>query len=112
MSNITYIARLGHCDDGICVSFPDLPGCFTEGKTKDNAIEMAKEALKLWLNVAEDEKDHVVISNPRRLDEIEVQSDGALDEYEDSFEFVSITVDVDDESYADSEFEEAKTATA
>lgn len=31
------------------VSFPDLDGCFTEGDTLEEAVEMAQEALGLYL---------------------------------------------------------------
>lgn len=36
-------------DDGISVSFPDLPGCISCGYSIDEAIQMAKEALNLYL---------------------------------------------------------------
>ncbi|MCL2421632.1 MAG: type II toxin-antitoxin system HicB family antitoxin [Defluviitaleaceae bacterium] len=36
-------------DSGYSVSFPDLKGCFTEGDTLEEAIEMAQEALGLYL---------------------------------------------------------------
>jgi antitoxin HicB len=31
------------------VSVPELPGCFTQGETIDEAIEMAKEAISLYV---------------------------------------------------------------
>ena len=34
---------------GFSVSFPDLSGCFSEGDTLEQAIEMAQEALGLFL---------------------------------------------------------------
>ena len=36
-------------DGGFSVSVPKLPGCFTEGETMEEAIEMAKEAIDLYL---------------------------------------------------------------
>ena len=36
-------------DVGYSVSFPDLDGCFTEGDTLEEAVEMAQEALGLYL---------------------------------------------------------------
>ena len=36
-------------DGGYTVSFPDLPGCITEGDTAAEAFEMAKDALGGWL---------------------------------------------------------------
>lgn len=34
---------------GFNVSFPDFPGCFTFGKSFEEAIKMAEEALSLWI---------------------------------------------------------------
>ncbi len=44
--------------DGISysVSFPDLPGCFSTGDTRDDAAENAREALSLYLEEARDPK--------------------------------------------------------
>ena len=36
-------------DSGYSVSFPDLDGCFTAGNTLEETIEMAQEALGLYL---------------------------------------------------------------
>jgi predicted RNase H-like HicB family nuclease len=47
---------------GYTVSFPDLPGCITEGDSIEEALHMAKEALELFLyNMEEDEE---VIPSP------------------------------------------------
>ena len=39
-------------DGAWCVHVPALPGCNTWGETYDHAIEMAKEAIQGWLEVA------------------------------------------------------------
>jgi predicted RNase H-like HicB family nuclease len=36
-------------DSDYGVSVPDLPGCFSAGRTIDEAIEMAREAIELHL---------------------------------------------------------------
>lgn len=36
-------------DDGYTVTFPDLPGCVTEGDNLNEAMEMAAEAMALHL---------------------------------------------------------------
>jgi antitoxin HicB len=36
-------------DGGYSVEVPVLPGCFTQGETKEEAIAMAKEAIGLYL---------------------------------------------------------------
>jgi predicted RNase H-like HicB family nuclease len=47
---------------GYTVSFPDFPGCITEGDSIEEALHMAKEALELFLyNMEEDEE---VIPSP------------------------------------------------
>lgn len=45
-----YVAKLTpEKDGGYSVTFPDIPGCITQGDTKDEALKMAKEALELVL---------------------------------------------------------------
>ncbi|MBI2257620.1 MAG: type II toxin-antitoxin system HicB family antitoxin [Flavobacteriia bacterium] len=36
-------------DGGYTVNVPSLPGCVTYGENVDHAIEMAKEAIELYL---------------------------------------------------------------
>ena len=47
----------------VCV--PDLPGCFSAGDTLDEAMENAKEAIELWLEVAID--DGMAVPEPKPL---------------------------------------------
>ena len=96
MNELTYYARFGYCDDGICVSFPDVD-MYTYGFSKEEAIEMAKEALILCLDVKDDYK--VVFYPPSTLEELEKEANGELEEYENSFEFVPITITPDNDSY-------------
>ena len=47
---LVYGALFEECEEGgYSVSFPDLPGCFTEGDTLSEAIAMVKEAACGWL---------------------------------------------------------------
>ena len=39
--------------DGFTVTVPALPGCITEGDTRDEAIENAKEAILLYIESLE-----------------------------------------------------------
>lgn len=39
-------------DNSYTVIFNDLPGCITEGKTLNDALFMAEDALALWLECA------------------------------------------------------------
>ncbi len=34
---------------GFCVTFPDLPGCVTQGNSLENAVEMAVDAASGWI---------------------------------------------------------------
>ncbi|HEV8575401.1 MAG TPA: type II toxin-antitoxin system HicB family antitoxin [Dehalococcoidia bacterium] len=53
-------------DGGFSVSVPALPGCFTQGDTRDEALSMAKEAIALHL---ESLREH---GEPVPLDHVEV----------------------------------------
>jgi predicted RNase H-like HicB family nuclease/DNA-binding XRE family transcriptional regulator len=47
-----YFAKLTQEDGQWLVEFPDCPGCQTFGKTKLEALEMAREALEGWLETS------------------------------------------------------------
>ena len=42
-----------------CITFPDLPGCITQGDTLEDAYNMAKEALSLHLYGMEEDNDFI-----------------------------------------------------
>lgn len=44
---------------GYTVSFPDLPGCITEGESMEEALHMSKEALELFIYSMEEDGDIV-----------------------------------------------------
>lgn len=46
-------------EGGFSVSVPALPGCFTEGETIEDAIEMAKEAIALYVESLEEDGEPV-----------------------------------------------------
>jgi predicted RNase H-like HicB family nuclease len=48
-----------HCDGSYTVTFPDLPGCITEGSDIDEALKMAKEAMELHIYNMEDDKEKI-----------------------------------------------------
>jgi predicted RNase H-like HicB family nuclease len=37
---------------GYSVSVPALPGCYSQGETREEALENIREAAELWLDVA------------------------------------------------------------
>lgn len=46
-------------EGGFTVTAPALPGCITYGDTKEHALEMAKEAIELYVETLEAEGDPV-----------------------------------------------------
>lgn len=51
-----FIAVINFADDGISISFPDLPGCLPCADTEDEALANAREALGLHLWGLEQDK--------------------------------------------------------
>jgi antitoxin HicB len=41
------------------IKVPDLPGCVTEGKNLADALEMAQDAISMWLCDAEDNNETI-----------------------------------------------------
>ena len=39
-------------DGSYTITYPDLPGCVSEGKSLENALYMAQDALRQWLECA------------------------------------------------------------
>jgi len=72
MNKKSYIfnAVFSYDNDGISISFPDLPGCFSCGYSTEEAIQMAKESLELYLSGMKEEE----IPSPSNLREIKVVS--------------------------------------
>ena len=57
------IFELNH-DGSYTITFPDLPGCISEGKSLTNAIYMAQSALIQWLEYLLDEKENLPTPSP------------------------------------------------
>lgn len=41
--------HLNQDDGSYTITYPDLPGCISEGKSLENALYMAQDALRVWL---------------------------------------------------------------
>ena len=54
MQNFSYPAVFHPEEHGYSVSVPDLAGCFTQGDTLEEAVEMAREAVGLMLEDVSD----------------------------------------------------------
>ncbi|QQK74639.1 type II toxin-antitoxin system HicB family antitoxin [Salicibibacter cibarius] len=61
-----YPAIFQYADDGISVSFPDLPGCFSAGVDDEEALSMSKEAMALHLFGMEEDKDKIPEPTPTK----------------------------------------------
>jgi len=44
---------------GYSISFPDLPGCLSDGATPEEAIANGRDALRAWLSVAQEFGDQL-----------------------------------------------------
>ena len=58
------IFHLNEDDNTYTITYPDLPGCVSEGKSLENALYMAQDALNTWLGYALDEKEELPPASP------------------------------------------------
>ncbi|MDQ0214400.1 putative RNase H-like HicB family nuclease [Oikeobacillus pervagus] len=72
--------------DGYTVTFPDLPGCITEGSNMAEAMHMAKDALEGFLYGMEE--DNETIPSPSTPHMISVPSGGFIAVVEASTNFI------------------------
>lgn len=54
-----------NCDGTCTVTFPDLEGCITEGKDRQEATENAYKALKQYIRYCKEEG--ISLPNPRSV---------------------------------------------
>jgi predicted RNase H-like HicB family nuclease len=52
---VSYRIRLLETEEGWSVSCLDLPGCHSQGVTRDEALANIREAIGLWLEVEAEE---------------------------------------------------------
>jgi predicted RNase H-like HicB family nuclease len=50
-----YRIALHHSDEGVSVSVPGLPGCWSQGATEAEAIENIKDAIREYLSAVEEQ---------------------------------------------------------
>lgn len=63
---IQFQALLHEESSGYWVEFPDLPGCLSQGDSREEALENAREALSLWLEDARDPQWEIPVPKARR----------------------------------------------
>ena len=67
-----FVALFDYAEDGISISFPDLPGCLSCADTTEEAIKNAEEVLGLVLYDMEQEKQK--IPKPTPMEKIKCKS--------------------------------------
>jgi predicted RNase H-like HicB family nuclease len=50
-----YKVILHHTDEGISVSVPGLPGCWSEGDTEEEALDNIRDAIREYLAALDDQ---------------------------------------------------------
>ena len=63
-------------EGGYVVTVPDLPGCVSEGRTFEEALEMIQDAVEGWLHVAARHGDSIPRKFRRLTDGSNIGGDG------------------------------------
>ena len=64
MKELHYTILLQRVPQGFVVWVPCLPGCMTQGATYEEALQMAKEVIPLWIETLMEEGEEVPEENP------------------------------------------------
>ena len=94
---VTYPACFFKEDEGYSVFFPDLPGCQTCAYSLDEALEMAMDALALYLDTLREEGREVPPPTP--LERVDPDETARALELEEPFEktlAANVTIDLDE----------------
>ncbi|GHV30662.1 CopG family transcriptional regulator [Spirochaetia bacterium] len=59
-------------DESYTITYPDLPGCISEGKSLGNAMYMAETALIQWIGYLTDKKQE--IPNASSVKDVEIDN--------------------------------------
>ncbi|MEZ3425480.1 MAG: type II toxin-antitoxin system HicB family antitoxin [Lachnospiraceae bacterium] len=71
MEEYVYPAIFHPNEDGsYTITYPDLPGCISEGKSLGNAIYMAQSALTQWIEYLSDKKQPIPLASD--FDSVEI----------------------------------------
>lgn len=59
----------GNRQEGYTVTCPALPGCVSEGETRQEAIQNIREAIRLYLRAVT--KEHILLKKAKAVKEME-----------------------------------------
>lgn len=65
--------HLNQDDGSYTITFPDIPGCISEGKSLENALYMAQDALRVWLGYALDQGE--MLPAPSSIHQVSAEPD-------------------------------------
>lgn len=71
-SVMKYRVLLIESEEGVAVNCPALPGCWSQGKDKDEALSNIREAIRLWLEVAEEDTRNAALTERATTAEVTV----------------------------------------
>ena len=69
---VKYKVLLIESEEGYAANCPALPGCWSQGTTQDEALENIREAIRLWLEVAEEDALHAAANEKTLTAEVTV----------------------------------------
>jgi predicted RNase H-like HicB family nuclease len=55
---VAYRVVLIKSEEGFAVGCPALPGCWSQGETREEALANIREAIALWLEMEEEDIQH------------------------------------------------------
>jgi predicted RNase H-like HicB family nuclease len=54
-------------EEGFAISCPALPGCHSQGETREEALTNIREAITLWLEVAQEDTARQIAAEGGRV---------------------------------------------
>jgi predicted RNase H-like HicB family nuclease len=69
---VKYRVLLIESEEGFAVQCPALPGCWSQGRTRDDALKNIREAIRLWLDVAEEDAEKAAVQEHATTAEVTI----------------------------------------
>jgi predicted RNase H-like HicB family nuclease len=67
-----YRVLLVESEEGVAVSCPALPRCWSQGKNQEDALSNIRDAIRLWLEVAEEDAQQAALQEHATTAEVTV----------------------------------------